>query len=160
MAEFKEELVINALHIDKAEVGKKYWFADHLSSLKATVKEGTDGNLYELTGIDEESHFCFKSNNRNAWEFIYPYEARYRPYESTDEMIEDFCKRTRFEPTSMLMPVIWLKEKKSNTKRLILGFVGNAVSTNYGTDIDTWSLNELFDRFTYMDGSPVGKEGE
>lgn len=34
MAEFKEELVINALHIDKAEVGKKYWCSDNIFWLK------------------------------------------------------------------------------------------------------------------------------
>ena len=38
MAEFKEELVINALHTDKAEIGKKYWYADNIIELKRCVE--------------------------------------------------------------------------------------------------------------------------
>lgn len=84
-------------------------------------------------------------------------EPKCRPYESSDEMIEDFCKRAGLEPTSMLMPVIWLKEKNSTTKRMIMSFVGDYVYTPFGNDFDNWSFNELFNKFTYLDGSPVGK---
>lgn len=74
MAEFKEELVINVLHTDKAVIGKKYWFADHILTLKTVVEKGfTDKNLYELTGINATSHLCFESDD-GKWELLYPYE--------------------------------------------------------------------------------------
>lgn len=98
-----------------------------------------------------------------SWDwFTYDYrvkeEPQYRPYENTNEMIEDFCQRAKLETTSMLMPVIWIKEKDSNTKRMVLSFVGDCVYTHFGNEFDNWTLNELFDRFTYLDGSLVGKE--
>ena len=78
MAEFKEELVINALHPEKAEVGKKYWFADELSSLKSQVEENNTG--YTLTEILENDITPFKKSIEECgaiwtlWKFLYPYE--------------------------------------------------------------------------------------
>ena len=77
---------------------------------------------------------------------------------TTEEMIEDFCKRARLEPTPMSIPAIWLKEKNSTTKRLVISFAGDCVYSQFSSEFDNWTLNELFDRFTYLDGSPVGKE--
>lgn len=85
-------------------------------------------------------------------------EPKYRPYESADEMIEDFCKRAGLETTSMSMPSIWLREKGSTTKRLVIGLVGDYVYLQFSSEIDNWSLSELFTEYTYLDGSPVGKE--
>lgn len=76
MAEFKEELVINALHKDKAEVGKKYWVSNNILSLKEWVTEGK----IETTAILER--FCddylyfhvFVDEDDSNWEYLYPYE--------------------------------------------------------------------------------------
>lgn len=94
----------------------------------------------------------------DSYDYRVKEESGTRPYESTNEMIEDFCQRAKLETTSILKPAIWLKEKNSNTKRLIVSFVGDCVYTHFGNDFDNWTLNELFDRFTYLDGSLVGKE--
>lgn len=85
-------------------------------------------------------------------------EPKCRPYESSDEMIEDFCKRAGLEPTSILMPAIWLVDKYSKAKRMIISFVGDYVYTHFENRFDKWTLSELFDLLTYLDGSPVGKE--
>lgn len=39
MAKFEERKVINALHPEKAEVGKKYWCSDELLYLKEEVEK-------------------------------------------------------------------------------------------------------------------------
>lgn len=46
MAEFDESKVINALHTDKAVIGKKYWFADDLISLKEIVEGNEDFDVF------------------------------------------------------------------------------------------------------------------
>ena len=38
MAQFDESKVINTLHPEKAEIGKKYWYADNIASLKYYVE--------------------------------------------------------------------------------------------------------------------------
>lgn len=74
MAKFDESKVINALHTDKAEVGKRYWFADHILTLKKVAEGNANNNLYELTGIDKNYDYCFKADDGSEWEFLYPYE--------------------------------------------------------------------------------------
>lgn len=75
MAEFKEELVINALHTDKAEVGKKYWYADNIIELKHCVER--NDNTRTLVSIKNHSQcFNFDINPSicTTWSLIYPYE--------------------------------------------------------------------------------------
>lgn len=39
MAKFEESKVINALHPEKAEIGKRYWFSNDLIVLKKVVQD-------------------------------------------------------------------------------------------------------------------------
>lgn len=76
MAEFKEELVINALHPEKAVIGKKYWCYDNLLGLKRIVK----ANLYHIVAklerieMSDDYAFPFYTTCGGAWQFLYPYE--------------------------------------------------------------------------------------
>ena len=72
MVEFDESKVINALHPEKAEVGKKYWCSDNLYQLKQYVKSG-DTLVYKLDGVDETSFRPFCTADLE-WQFLYPYE--------------------------------------------------------------------------------------
>lgn len=71
MAEFKEELVINALHPEKAEVGKKYWVSDELIDLKKDVEKGKIP--YELKEV-KKGEFRPFIIHLTAFQFLYPYE--------------------------------------------------------------------------------------
>lgn len=74
MAEFKEELIINALHPEKAEIGKKYYFADTLRGLKEKVEGGSVDITNTLEMIDcTRGHFFIDKENI-SWEFLYPYD--------------------------------------------------------------------------------------
>lgn len=73
MAKFEEEKVINALHPEKAEVGKKYWCSDSLLGLKHSVKNNSHGWVYVITEIDASGIHIFKSG-QISWEFLYPYK--------------------------------------------------------------------------------------
>ena len=87
-------------------------------------------------------------------------EPKYVPYENTEELIEDFCKRSGAKRSPMGEPFIWLKEKNSTTKRLVIAHFDKHISTQFCNSFDTWSMNGLFDNFTYLDGSPIGKKIE
>lgn len=75
MTEFKEELVINALHTDKSEVGKKYWCSDNLLDLKRLVETNIPGKIETLYRVEmSEDCFPFHTTCANAWQFLYPCE--------------------------------------------------------------------------------------
>lgn len=76
MAEFDESKLITALHPEKAEVGKKYYFNDSLYLLKGTVEGETEidtENVGILASVVDGVH-PFEKMNGIFWEFIYPYE--------------------------------------------------------------------------------------
>lgn len=156
MAEFDESKVINVLHTDKAVIGKKYWFADHILSLKTVVEESIkDNNLYKLTGIDEISHYCFESDNESEWEFIYPYEEppkSSRPYENTEELVNDFCERFHYTyQKSDSLPLIWFEWREAKW------LIGGIAETIVFSDGNKFTMQYLFDNCNYLDGSPMGK---
>lgn len=77
MAQFDESKVINTLHLEKAEVGKKYWYADDVTKLKYYVEQDRRDKSGELKYIDRE-YSLFEiipdSNYGGYWYLLYPYE--------------------------------------------------------------------------------------
>lgn len=73
MSKFDESKVINCLHTDKAEIGKKYYFEDSLYELKAVVEDEKDGCIGKLTKV-VDGYEPFVKNNGACWEYIYPHE--------------------------------------------------------------------------------------
>ena len=58
MAKFNESKVINALHADKAEIGKRYWHADNLVRLKDDVECSTT----DFITLKEIGHLRFEKD--------------------------------------------------------------------------------------------------
>ena len=82
-------------------------------------------------------------------------KKKYRPYESPAEMIVDFIDRFKVKCPSYCEPLIWVKNKIIDINRfLVWGFRVSDVSI--GGSTVTYDL--LFERYTYLDGSPVGME--
>lgn len=73
MAKFDESKVINGLNKGKAEVGKRYWYADYIGILKARVESNNIAHIRELIAIDDDNHCCFVLAN-SMYELLYPYE--------------------------------------------------------------------------------------
>lgn len=86
-------------------------------------------------------------------------KKKYRPYENVDEMVDDFVKRfdSNVNYKCGAAP-IWLKTKTTCDN-------GNEVNSFSGSVVDIWSalcfmgytLDDIFNTFDYMDGSPVGR---
>jgi len=79
-----------------------------------------------------------------------PKPPTYRPYESVEEMVEDFEKRFQPKPYSQrpmyTMPLIWVRYKESRATKLY-GYLIN----------DSLELKADFRRLEYLDGTPFGK---
>lgn len=72
MAQFDESKVINTLHPEKAEVGKKYWYADNIANLKWAVEQDFRKRLGRLEDICTESGLFEIGPGR--WYLLHPYE--------------------------------------------------------------------------------------
>lgn len=85
-------------------------------------------------------------------------EPKYRPYESIEELINDFCERSYAKRSPMGEPYIWVKNKETGIKDLITGFDEKSVTVRIG--VSWYSENLIFEDYTYLDGSPCGKKIE
>lgn len=95
-------------------------------------------------------------------------EKHYRPFKDCDELVEAYHKRA-FTPIiaeelnknlkKMYRPEIWIKSKAYGVDNLITAFDNDKESIG-GSCVflqDTWfDMQELFDNFTFLDGSPCG----
>ena len=73
MAKFDETKVINALHTDKAVVGKRYCYANSIVSLMREVTREDMPLDAELQKIGKNAFLPFIVNG-GSWQYIYPYE--------------------------------------------------------------------------------------
>lgn len=78
----------------------------------------------------------------------------YKPYVTVDEFIQDYQERfpTAVPRPAYTMPLIWLKEKVGERINLCYAFVGNCIELGCGV----YNMMELFEDWTYLDGSPIG----
>ena len=131
--------------------------------MKTTVEKIEVMKAYE-EGKDIEHRYkngVWNSIKEPHWDWVdYDYrvkeEPKYRPYKDTEEMINDFCERSGAKRSKMGEPCIWVKEINSIVKRLVVAYFDNSLYTQYCTSFDNWTMKELFEKFTFLDGSPCG----
>lgn len=83
------------------------------------------------------------------------HEPKYRPYKDTAEMIADWKERIGGKHWSVCeMPLIWIWDKCKVEKTLVTGFRRQEINT--ADAIIT--MVSLFSSYTYLDGTPCGKE--
>ena len=112
------------------------------------------------TFIDKYCPFILDEKTATSCTFIREVieePPQYRPYKDTEEMIEDFKKRFKDKiiTSPVEMPLIWLTPSGGG-KHLVTDFScsGELIKCMDGYE----SLDVVFDLYTYLDGSPVGKE--
>ena len=82
-------------------------------------------------------------------------EPKYRPYKDTAEMIADWNERIGGKHWSVYeMPLIWIWDKDKVEKTLVTGFRRQEVNTADAII----HMASLLQSYTYLDGSPCGKE--
>ena len=168
---FDKNKVYTALNADEVKVGSKGYFADSITELKNKIKD-EDEKFSEVGKVYTENNiYRFSDSDGFDYSLFYlvgaPEEDKYRPYETTDEMIEDFKERAKkhynanFFKCPMFHTSIWVKEKNNGDKYLITGFIKDDLNI-YCVLIGTCfvSLGVLFKSYTYLDGTPCGKKIE
>jgi hypothetical protein len=87
-------------------------------------------------------------------------EDAYVPFDTVQELIDAWDEKypqnkNRPEGT---MPLIWIKQKLKNRVYLITDFMFEKYfEDDVGTEDDNLQLKELFDDYTFLDGSVIGK---
>lgn len=95
MAEFDENKVINALHPEKAEIGKKYWFSDDLFRLKKYVEKGDENSVGILERIEVDRNnpeFPFCVTDYGKWKYLHPYEEEPKKRMTNRQLAEWIAK--------------------------------------------------------------------
>lgn len=166
--EFDKSKVFTALNADEVKLGSKGYYADNLNTLKERVGNNDQSYYGVITDITDARKTYRFQTGKICYNLFYlveePQEKKFRPYKDTDEMIEDFKRRYSSyggwsgKGNPMYNPMIWVKAKGvEKNKYLITGFQENErVTMNFDNDIFTTGFCTLFDKFTYLDGSPCG----
>lgn len=86
--------------------------------------------------------------------------STYRPFKNSEELIVKYCVRFRVDKRACEVPNIWVKVKNSGDVTLIHSFTADT-----GEDATVLiagegyaDMKELFNRYTFLDGSPCGVE--
>lgn len=126
---------------------------DYLPLIQALVEGKTIQQCDRDEWIDMKDP-CFCEDVRNYR--IKP-EVEYVPFDTVEELIDCwYQKMFNGKPiynTELGMPLIWIKHKLSNSGLLLIGFDNNCVSINGCY----YKLETVFEYYTFLDGSPIGK---
>ena len=163
---FDKNKVYTALNADEVKVGSKGYFADSITELKNKIKD-EDEKFSEVGKVYTENNiYRFSDSNGFDYSLFYivgaPAEDKYRPYETTDEMIEDFKERAKkhynanFFKCPMFHVSVWVKNKQTGCMCLVTDYLERTVFCSEFS----YTMEELFDKYTYLDGSPCGKKIE
>ena len=138
-----EEFVeIKAEEAEEKKDEKPQCLCEDRTNSKACVgcEQSDDGEPHPF-----ENYYCYGCDKFSKKE--------YRQYNSSAEMIEDFVNRFKAGCPPYAEPLIWVKDKQLDCRYLITAFMP--------FDVEIGSLlykfKQLFDEYTYLDGSPCGK---
>ena len=142
----------------KALIGKKVVVSDVYLRFDGNEMIGTLDEI-EIDNVHPFQVFLEDDlGDRSGWTFIREVieeKPTYRPYKDTDEMISDFCERFGIVKTDFAFPNIWIKSRGSMRRAHITAYTDEYVSIEGAFLRD---MHEILDLYTYLDGSPVGKE--
>lgn len=136
---------------DKAVIGKEYVFSDNLFRISNSPEDCHVNFLNKVVG---KKNFPF-SDNWLDFQFIREIieeEPKYRPYKDTEELKADFFKDCPQMSKRYRMAIWVVMLHGSEFEVSGFSYDGKGVRIND----DCYSMQELFDGFTYLDGSPCG----
>lgn len=156
---FEREKVVDVL-CDNLEqwVGWRGYTSDNLLNLRKYVKDGIEREMNTLEGVVNDP-FPFKADGSN-WQFFYPIDPNGKklvPFDTCKELIDWFRGRVGIKASGIAEPLVWVKNKKTGIYALIdgLDFDENHLPVHL---LGEWiMLERLSERFTLLDGTPIGK---
>ena len=138
-------------------IGKECWLSDYpkevLDYARNNLKE------FRLKSIEKEENFPFVDNNHeDNWALIIIKKEepkKYVPFENGQEFFNSYLSvESRLEKEDYFLSNhgIWLKDKTSKAYYMVTKI------WDIGDDSDEISWKELLEYYTFLDGSPCGKE--
>lgn len=122
------------------------------------MKAYTEGKPIQSKTVTGE-HWCDIPEPTWDWR-LFEYRVKpekeepvYRQYENTNEMIKDINER-RVAIQHPVFPGVWLKRKDYEVEEMIVGIDNVASELLLGKHWN--SLKNVFEHFTYFDGTPFG----
>ena len=178
MAEYTYEDIIMDPEDPRLEgaIGKECYFSDYPKQLLNGARNNSPEYLDYLTDIRKEGACSFVDKNGSGWILIIikkEEEPEYIPFEDGDEFLECYLSKVNNPSKHKLESVggIWLKGFDTDVYFMVTELWDDGVVINdskmrttqessdrYCTINDTTSWEELFKDYTFLDGSPCGKE--
>lgn len=132
---------------------------DFLPLVQALSEGKTIQHYWECRHTWEDCDNLYFDDNVNNYR-IKP-EEEYVPFETVDELIECWADKRKIPLLGvdgkawnpLVMPLIWVKGKGTRAKHLITEYW--CASVCIGDNLR--DLKELYDCYTFLDGSPIGK---
>ena len=180
MAEYTYEDIIMDPEDPRLEgaIGKECYFSDYPKQLLNGARNNSPEYLDCLTDIRKEAACTFVDKNGSGWILIIikkeEPKPKYVPFESIEEFLTAYFKsvaNSECIQKTISSTGIWLKHNDAFLlvveiwdRGVVVGN-GKMETMNIGEDkylttnfITDW--HELYDKYTFLDGSPCGKEVE
>ena len=180
--DFDEKNLYTSLNADKLKAGDKVIAEDSLTGIKSELKEVIP-NVKEIVHIDGENmsyRFVVRDRDGTKYSTLLAYlvekvkseenksinHSDYRPFNDVQELIDTWYSKLILlssNPSKLKYVVPTIRVQNSiGCIRNITCFdtENNCVYFNYeypsGCPNTSYTMKELFDRFTFLDGSPCG----
>ena len=146
--EFDESKVYTPINADKVKIGSKGYYADNLKTLKERVDSHSErwlGKVDKIYDTDSTYRFAIKNNTKSVLFYLVdePEEKKYQPYYNTDEIPGGALLKTVVHSAGTRLLIT-----ATENKRVYLGPHG-------------WvDLYDLYEYYTWSDGTPCGAEEE
>ena len=174
MAEYTYEDIIMDPEDPRLEgaIGKECFFSEYPKRLLNSAKNNSPEYLDCLTDIRKEGACTFVDKNGSAWTLIIikkeEPKPEYIPFESVEEFLDEYFLNKEKYTTGILLKLegIWLREKETGALCMATEIwdeglvIGDTKLTISGTDVfnDTTDWDELFSKYSLIDGTPCGKK--
>ena len=176
MAEYTYEDIImdpNDPRLENA-IGKKCYLSDcpKIALDYARNNSSTD----RLKSINKESAAPFVGDDEVNWVMVIikkkepKPKLKYIPFESVEEFLDEYFLNKEKYTTGILLKLegIWLREKDTGALCIVTEIwdkglvIGDTKLTIIRTDVfnDTTEWDELFSKYSFIDGTPCGKLAE
>ena len=175
MAEYTYEDIIMDPEDPRLEgaIGKECYLSDYPK--EALDNARNDSMKYRLIRIDEKEICPFVDHEyEDNWSIVIikkeeqKPKPEYIPFESVEEFLDEYFLNKEKYTTGILLKLegIWLREKETGALCMATEIwdeglvIGDTKLTISGTDVfnDTTDWDELFSKYTFIDGTPCGKK--
>lgn len=162
--EFDKTKVYSSVNADEVKPGSKGFVGDTLFGLREKVEGGPERfSIVEVVDINKDNvpaRFCVQNDGYETWNLFYlvkePEPKKPRPYRDTAEMLLDFRERFNLIGHPDRLPPIWIKNKSNDICYLVVRVADDNVTFVSDGGAHTSAMDNLFNNYTYLDGSLIG----